>query len=203
MDERYETEDKLNALAQELYRTSDRCFTPQYPWVFVRVLPKEQVTDSGIVLPMLDQNKTVHEGIVLATWGPVEAVPMPRRDEGAEQDWRAGKSTRYHGEHKESALTPGDHVLFHFYAGAPIEGFSDKRYRVIKECDWKQGEEGGIFGKVNHPARELRIQAQLERIIRESCEQKTEFIRAALYRKLREHFLLVERGGYSVTLSGR
>lgn len=214
---RLEDEEKLNALAQSLYETRTETFRPMFPWVFVRVLPREQITEGGIILPQHEQNKTIHEGIVLATWAPVAALPKKRK-EGDGTDWRCSVSTHYssiHGHkadgHLESDLEAGDHVLFPFSAGMPIAGFSDTRYRIVKEMNWTKAEDGGgIFARVLHRAAEQRIADQLVKSVKAElevfddagCDTVTTAV-TRLSRRILNDFVLVERGGYSVTLSGR
>lgn len=63
-----EKEQELDALAQEIYQAGEHRIEPIYPWVLVRIMPKEQVRH-GIHLPE-KQNRLFYEGIVLATWKP-------------------------------------------------------------------------------------------------------------------------------------
>jgi co-chaperonin GroES (HSP10) len=171
MTELERLEFRLDILTQELYKRG-RCFTPLYPWVFVRVLKKDQATQSGVILPAIEQNKTIHEGIVLATWKPKE-----------------GKSTR---------LMPGDHVLFPHWAGLPIAGYSIERYRVIREEAWKENEQGGIFARVEYE--NTTIERKLVELLEEGLPNGR-FDRLA--ERIMQQFLLVDRDGESVTLSGR
>ncbi len=209
---RLEDEQKLNDLAQSLYETRTETFRPLFPWVFVRVLPREQITAGGIVLPGHEQNKTVHEGIVLATWAPIPAIPLVKTHEEdarkSEQDWRVSVSRQYavvHGGHMESDLKAGDHVLFQFSAGMPVAGFSDTRYRIVKEMAWTKADDGGgIFAVVEHTPAEKRVQDQLATVLATEAGGKTDcsYVRV-LKARINDKFVLVERGGYSVTLSGR
>ncbi len=203
-EDRLADEEKLNALALDLYRSSGRCFTPVFPWVFVRVLPKEQITPGGVVMPHSDQNKTVHEGIVLATWAPIKVVPKPRRTDD-DHHWAASVSTAYAPITQESDLKPGDHVLFPHWAGLPIEGFSEKRYRVVKETAWRADTDGGIFAQVEYTGTEERVHNQLSALLPSVREGNGGQLglNDILMRKIEEKFVLIERGGYSVTLSGR
>jgi co-chaperonin GroES (HSP10) len=199
---REESEEMVDILAQELYATSKRCFTPVYPWVFVRVLPKEQITAGGIVLPMHDQNKTVHEGIVLAIWKPVEHVATELNKDGV--DWRSSQTRDYRRRPVQSDLKAGDHVLFQHWAGIPVEGFSEKRYRVVKDLDWRPDGEGGIFATVEYMEGAKRAVTRLHTILSEANSDDAEAGGIEdLVTRINSEFMLVERGGYSVTLSGR
>lgn len=169
---REEKEKQLNVLAQELYASHERAFLPLYPWVFVRVLKKDQTYKGLLHLPETDQNKTIHEGIVLGTWEPC------RRSE-----WR------------ESQLYPGAHVLFPHWAGLPIAGYSTERYRVIREEEWKENEQGGLFAIVEY--KDESIRERLKKILAEGYAEDY------AVDKIVDQFLLVDRDGMSVTLSGR
>jgi co-chaperonin GroES (HSP10) len=174
---------QVNQLMAELYGRN-RKLTPMYPWVFVRTLPKEQKIGS-IYTPDSGQNKTVHEGIVLAVWKPFEqrkivggkevAVPMA------------------------SNLHPGDHVLFAHWAGLPVVGYSAKNYRIVKEEGWTADKEGGIFATVEYndsrPA--AKLEQLLERVLSDWFETEE------IVEEIEKQFLLVDRDGHSVTLSGR
>lgn len=170
-------EEQIDALALRQYEEKNRKFTPLYPWVFVRVLPKEQTMKSGIILPAIEQNKTVHEAIVLAVWQPKYVK----------------------GNQLVSSFSPGDHVLLPHWAGLPVEGFSAKHYRVVKEEGWRETQDGGIFARVDYdeerPVFRLRDLLVGENLPEDMVEH--------LVRVLEARFLLVDREGQSVTLSGR
>jgi co-chaperonin GroES (HSP10) len=176
-------EEQVQALTEMLYATHSRRFVPRYPWVFVRVISKEQVYKGVIHLPASEQNKVNHEGIVLATWKPI---------------------VKYDGElawQKCSELKPGDRVLFPHWAGLPIvKEFKDTQYRIVKECEWLQSQEGGIFATVEYPERERSPSHKLREILNSSyCQGNKELIAECI----EEQFLLVDRDEQSVTLSGR
>lgn len=169
-------EELIDSLAVRQYAEHNRAFTPLYPWVFVRVLPKEQTTRSGLILPSTDQNKTIHEGIVLGTWKP-----------------------RYvKGNQILSSFAPGDHVLFPHWSGLPIEGFSAKHYRVVRELDWKENEQGGIFARVEYAEESTRPGQMIKDLILDWEGSPLDLARA-----IEQRFLLVDREAQSVTLSGR
>jgi co-chaperonin GroES (HSP10) len=147
-----------------------------YPWVFVRVLPREQVRKSGIILPDIDQNKTVLEGIVLSTW--------------AEHELPNGTKVR-----SECAL--GDHVLFPHWTGLPIIGFKDKHYRIVREVNWA-ADQGGIFAKVEYGQKQM-LETELKAVLKSSEGETYE----GLIEKLMERFIFIDVKQQSVTLSGR
>ncbi len=178
----------IDAMAQALYQQSNRTFRPLFPWIFIRVLKKQQQVGS-IILPDIDQNKTVAEGIVLATWQPF-SEPRLRQCPIMDSPCEGIVVTT----EKHSELKPGDHVLFPFWAGLPITGHKPEYYRVVKECDWAKDKEGGIFAKVEYDSKNTRPIEKLKNLVLPEGE---------LAEKIDEQFLLVDRDGESVTLSGR
>jgi co-chaperonin GroES (HSP10) len=117
---------------QEIYELSmnGRNFTPFPPFVVVRVLPKEHVTEGGIILSDTAQTKTVYEGIVLQTWKPYVEV----RDMKTEDGDNMGE---YHIAH-ECSVNIGDRVAFPHSEGLPVGDLLDDRYyRLVREGDEK------------------------------------------------------------------
>lgn len=201
-----EQESLLDALSEVIYE-QHRMFTPVYPWCFVRVLKKEQQRN-GIILPATEQNKTLHEGIILAVWKPLEYdLEMTRHSE------QHGSITTVHYTPKavtkyrrESALKPGDHVLFPHWAGMPVDGFSEKQYRAIKEEGWKETQDGGIMATVEYAEKTTKPIAKLKELLKQTSmefDAYTESYEEALLSAIDKKFLLVDRDGESVTLSGR
>lgn len=134
---------------------------------------------NGLYLPAV-QNKTVHEGIVLATWQPFINVK---------------------GHKKECNLMPGDHVLFPHFSGVPIEGYSNMLYRVIRSEDWKENEQGGIFAKVEYDSPTPIL--TLQQVINGFYSAKHDFSTLELAEAIERRFLLLDKEATSVTLSGR
>jgi co-chaperonin GroES (HSP10) len=195
-----EIENEIDELARAAYLQHHRTFTPMHPWCFVRVLPKEQQLESGLILPAIEQNKTIHEGIILATW-------LPFNEERTTRDKDGKILTKVF--QKQSQFKPGDHVLFPHWAGLPIAGFSDKHYRVIKEEDWKQNDEGGIFAIVDYLDKQSSPTSILRDVLGFSLDDWNrdfasihEFV-SLVAAKIEDRFLLVDRDRQSVTLSGR
>lgn len=178
-----EIEAEINTDAQELFQRQ-RMFRPLWPWVFIYCLPREQKVGS-IVLPEHEQNKTVHEGIVLATW-----QSFWRRTKRQGPYTEGGRSSAY----QESALLPGDHVLFPHWAGVPISGYDTGKYRVVRE----EGE-GCIQGVIEYA--DEPITEKLAEELRSFASENMTCAEAAA--KLEERFLLVDRKASSVTISGR
>jgi len=123
-------EEALNNQAIELYTKHDVQFVPTFPWVFVRLMPREQRLSSGLWVPdnaKDKQHKPMQEGIVLITWEPCDG--------------------------KQSDYKPGDHVTFQHWVGMPMPGWDERYYRVVPEMirpdrgiDWN----GIICGKINY-----------------------------------------------------
>jgi hypothetical protein len=181
-------EKEVDRIAQELYEKSGRRFTPAFPWVFVRVLKKAQKI-GHIVVPDT-QNKTIHEGIVLATWRRSPAVFFNVNS----SKWEAPQ--RFISE-----LTPGDHVIFPHIAGMPIPGYDTGLYRVIKECNWTLDREGGIVGVVEQESAQ-EVRRVLLDLICDECDLTTLAIAEDAATRIMERFILVDREKQSATLSG-
>ena len=195
-----EQERAIDELTQELYG-ANRQFTPRYPWLLVRVLTREQKTASGLVLPATEQNKVIHEGIVLSVWKSFRQE-VTRRKDGRE-------FTRV--TLQQSQLSPGDHVIFPNWAGLPVAGFSERRYRIVKECDWLKDTDGGVMGVIDYDEPDTQPVAKLRQLIADTLDpgphgsttttDPQEF--SLLAAKIEEQFLLLDRDKNSVTLSGR
>jgi co-chaperonin GroES (HSP10) len=160
-----------------------------YPLVLVLVLRKQQMRKSGIVLAEHEQNKPMYEGIVLATWN---------------EKWITVGTERHNGEKLtktkllKSELTPGDHVIFHHWAGMPIHGFDDTRFRVVRERDWHETQQGGIIGTIEYSEPQNDPLQTLIQEIAATNEGEWPLVAA----KLRDRFVVVDRETSAVTLSG-
>jgi co-chaperonin GroES (HSP10) len=179
-----EKEQLIDKLTQEIYK-AHRGFVPKFPWVFVRTLNKEQQI-GHIICPEKDQNKVTHEGIVLAVWPSF-----------VKQEYRNGN---YIQTPMQSELKPGDHVLFPHWAGLPVgREYKDTRYRIVREIDWAP-DQGGIFAVVKYADEDSRAMKVLEDMLR---MQRGFVPFEELAEEINERFLLVDRDGQSVSLSGR
>lgn len=128
-------EKQLKDLVLELYRDYDRVIEPLYPWIFVRVLPKEQQIGS-IVLPDT-QNKTQYEGIVLATYKTFwQVVTKDSKEAQKAGMWRNNNPLDNIADVCiRSSVVVGDHIVFPHHVGLPDPVFDEKKYRLIKEED--------------------------------------------------------------------
>jgi co-chaperonin GroES (HSP10) len=174
-------EQELDRMAIELFTQHEAQFTPLYPWVLIRVLPREQRYMGRIILPdNKSQNKPVHEGIVLHTW-------MPRLDK---------KNKVMYSE-----LHPGDHVVYPHFAGLPIPGWDERYYRIVPECvrpekgiEWN----GIIMGKLNYPRNSVRDELANIIPIDAPAGEHTQMILDEVFQK----FDVVYKEQASKTLSG-
>lgn len=109
---------------------------------------------------------------------------------------------------RESALKPGDHVLFPHWAGVPIEGYSRKHYRVVKEEGWKETQDGGIFAHVEYTPANTTPEEELKKLLI-ADQLLVMFVRMreadidSLVELISKRFLLIDRDAKSITLSGR
>jgi|ERR1700722_8730036 len=121
---------KISDLCVEYYLSGGERFIPLHPFVLVRVLPKDMVTDGGIILPNQKQNKPVHEGIVLETYRPYfEEVVLKEREHD-------GTYTEYIGKIKrECPLKIGQRVAYPHYEGVPHKYLGDDYVLVRQAAD--------------------------------------------------------------------
>lgn len=138
-------EKKLSSICQEIYELGARQLTPIHPYVLVRVLPKEHITEGGIILAETAQNKIIYEGVVLAVW----------------KSYNEFRTKNYEGPpsmtetitiHHRSDLSVGDRVAFPHYEGVPVgEWLDDRYYRLIREgADQNKTPYCSVFGKLDY-----------------------------------------------------
>lgn len=189
--------EEIDKLCQDLFERT-RSFTPMYPMVFVLVCQKTQKI--GHIITPEKQNKTVHEGIVLATW-PDKIVERGTVNKDGIRLTRC--------EVLKSECRLGDRVLFHHYAGCPPPDPYDKdRFRFVRERDWQETNQGGIYAKVNYDEAELSPIDGVIDLVHEAVPEAglgyyDTAIASLLRAKIADKFLVVERDTHSVTLSGR
>jgi co-chaperonin GroES (HSP10) len=201
------TRKEADQLLLDAYRGSGRTFRPLFPWVFVRVLPKELEYKSGLLVLPEKQNKTDHEGVVLATWEPITAEAIKTK---SDSEWLIDRyrSLQYRNVAKVSVLRAGDHVMFPHWAGMPIPGFDDASYRVVKEEGWKKDEDGGIYAVVGRDEAEDPY-AGISEVIQQYCNAVDGSLGMyapdieSIMQEIEKNFLVMRRGQSSVTISGR
>jgi co-chaperonin GroES (HSP10) len=107
-------------LAIEEFHTRNINFVPLYPAILIRVLPKEQVSSGGIIMPETKQNKPLYEGIVLRLYEPKRVK--------VDDKWVL----------VDAGVEVGDHIVFPHWSGEPVPWLSDENnihgfdeYRLI------------------------------------------------------------------------
>lgn len=140
-------EELFAKLAQKIYEKSESRIKPTWPWVLIRLVPKEQ-RHGSLYLPdnagAAAQNKPLWEGIVLETWEPHWSRVRQLRDgtsfkagERSEEVWR------------QSDFKRGDRILFPHYAGLPPhEKLDSNKYRLVREWTFDTG--GGALGILHY-----------------------------------------------------
>lgn len=195
-----ELETKFRETTQALYRASGRKIQPLYPWVLVRLLDRQQSYKGVIALPE-KQNKVVLEGIVVAIWRPFFKTLRPAiawKPRSLGPTTMAKEVMLSHVEMK-SDLNPGDRVLFQHWAGQPVHGLDDQKYRFVRERDWSETKDGGIMAKVETETNAMEaFAAHLEELSGAYWHLDREELRHAC-----ERFLIIDRQAPSVTLSGK
>lgn len=180
--------DELFELAQRMYKSFHRRITPIYPWVLVRVLPKEQ--QLGRIWMPESQNKVIYEGLVLETWQPF---------------WRSFSKDAYDPNEEqlerffESDLKPGDHVLFPHFEGMPVPYLNEEEkdaYRLVRESNSKD-EKCEIYGKLEY---QEPIEEQLKRVL-DICPGPASMVQDVIRGLLRE-FYVVRKTAEPKTTSG-
>jgi len=184
-------EQELDRLAIELFTQHESHFTPMHPWILVRVLPREQFYKGLIHLPDgKQQNKPVHEGIVLATWQPFTQQWREKRD----GEWVDCERER------KSDFEIGDHVTYPWAAGMDAAGWDIRYYRLVPEhVRVHRGidNNGIIFGKLNYPRESVADKLNLI-IARAGMNSSMSQISSAILKE----FDVVSKEGYSKTTSG-
>lgn len=135
-------EAKFQQLAIEIYEKGVVRIQPNWPWVLVRVVPKEQ-RFGRLYLPdnagAQAQNKPQWEGIVLEVWNSHWSKIRQRfKTDGS------GLEAKYVEEEiwRQSDFKRGDRVLFPHFAGMPgPEGLDPNKYRLVRE--WTFDVNGG------------------------------------------------------------
>lgn len=189
--------------AKEKVDAAERTIRCLYPWVLVKVLPKDQMYKGILYLPDApgkdkSQNKPVAEGIVLSTWHPFFTVAKKTRENLLGEPvvvW-----TQFE---RKSNLKPGDHILFPHWAGQPAGELDAKEFRLIQEFSSYQPspEPSCIVEHEDEP-----IKTQLEKLIsQEAFDEAFGYdvdIQATANRIMREYYV-IPKNSTAKTLSGK
>jgi hypothetical protein len=187
-------EQELDQLAIELFTKHESHFTPTHPWVLVRVLPREQKIGSLWLPDGKQQNKPVHEGIVLHTWRPFLQQWREKRD----GEWIDCERMR------QSDFEIGDHVTYPWAAGMNASGWDERYYRLVPEhvrAHRGIDQNGIIFGKLNYPRVSVRERLKLLLELHKGYRDADMDIDSAITNILSD-FDVVSKDGYSKTTSG-
>lgn len=165
-------------MAQKLFQQADVDVVPGRRWMIVRVLPKEQMSTSGRVIMVENQNKLLYEGVVIRVYEPYRTA---RERIG----W-------HHVEKIEGEMAtigcqvhPNDHVLFPHFEGLPVGNkLDEKKYRFL--------EEGIVVAKLDYRPRGWLLK-KLSKIVGKKSAKN-----------LLENFDIIPKDGiYCRTLSGK
>jgi co-chaperonin GroES (HSP10) len=129
-----ELKQKLADLCIDAYLGGGQRFIPLPPFVLVRVLPKDLVSDGGIILPNQQQNKPVHEGIVLETFRPYEEevvlTTVARSSAGHEI-----RTEEIGIIHRECPLKRGQRIAYPYYEGVAHKYLGDDYVLIRHSAD--------------------------------------------------------------------
>ena len=140
-----EMEQDLAVLCQAIYEYGTRRFIPMYPWVLVRMLPKEN--KFGSLWTPEKQEKTLYEGIVIEPY-PTKHTMSPK-----------GKPL--------SLFCPverGQRIVFPHHEGMPLKDWDDKMYRIVRiEADQDVYPKMGVFGTLTYDG-DQELQERLKQV---------------------------------------
>jgi co-chaperonin GroES (HSP10) len=126
-----ELQQQLADLCIQVYLKGGERLIPLPPFILVRVLPKDMVSEGGIVLPNERQNKPVHEGIVLETWRPYDEEVV-LTDKFRDKAGVEHVVERIGVIHRKCSVSQGDRVAYPYYEGIPHKYLGDD-YMLIRQ----------------------------------------------------------------------
>ena len=141
-------ENRISVFCQELYALGTLHIRPLPPYIIVRILPKEQTTQGGIILADTAQNKTLYEGIVLETWAPYSEY----RSKSVTMDtYMSPPCTETIRIDHECSVKAGQRICFAHYEGLPVPYMDEKYYRMIRESvDQNKNPYMGVTGIIDY-----------------------------------------------------
>jgi co-chaperonin GroES (HSP10) len=169
-------QEQIAELAQREYQETGRRFIPLYPWILVRILPKEAWSASGNLILPSSQNKVLYEGIVLETYQPVT------------QPFRT-----YTGVEGEETVTcpvvPGDQIAFPHWDGFPVPFLDERTHRCIREV--VPDAKGGVPFKIE--AEDTTTEQKLTTWLTDLVDNNLEYA-AQLAKELMDDFTIIPTG---------
>ena len=167
-------------------------FVPIFPYVLVRILPKDMMIGRFYIPEVARSNKPTYEGIVLRVW---KDKIFPAQSKGKE-DWVATSDLKF-----------GDHVVFPHYSGQPLPGLNENLYRAVPEGITRNGrvifgnDAGVILGKINYSR--PSIASVLSSVLDNALDEGgLETLKERLFNSLVGEFDLVPKQKGSLTTSG-
>jgi co-chaperonin GroES (HSP10) len=151
---------QLSDLCIDIYMSGGQRFIPMPPFVLVRVLPKDLISDGGIILPNQQQNKPVHEGIVLETYRPYEEQVVLR------DRWADGS----YDEHVDTIirtcpLKQGQRVAYPHYEGVPHKYLGEDYMLIRHSADQIKFPYCQVLGIIEYDG-DRNLAAQIKKIMR-------------------------------------
>jgi co-chaperonin GroES (HSP10) len=192
-----ELKTQIEDLVTQAYRECGLDVVPKRGTYLIRVLPKETVTKSGVILADMGnkdhQNKPNYEGVVLATFAPyeknIEAFMVRSVDvTGSERVV----------ERVEPLLSVGDHILFPHYEGIPIPSLDlgTGEYRIINE--------ESVVVVISYDAKKVdeKLHDEICSWLESQAMDVADFSTRELVETIRERFNVVSKDLQPKTLSG-
>lgn len=151
---------QLSKICQEIYALSlgGRHFIPKFPFILVRVLPKEHKTEGGIYIPETAQNKPVYESIVLDTWRSFDETHYSECTKCTEEF-----ATTFH---KECGVKVGDRIAHPHYEGLPVGDFLDDRYYRLVHEGYEANTNCTVLGTLDYTG-DVEVQAKIRVLTKE------------------------------------
>lgn len=203
-------QDQLKKLVDEMARSADVTVTPRAPLVLVYALPKGSA--QGLIILPDQQNKPIHEGIVLKVYKPyykaimrAEEIGTPHKADDIQEMIEICPSVEV-----------GDHVLFPHASGVPcwplnkneVSGLSTHGdFRFIRDDITEPGGMlyGGIIGVIERSTNDVR--KELMRILKRRqdsflSDQDPKML-VKLVNELQDNFVIIDRTLRPLTTSGK
>ena len=136
-----ELKSKADNAVFNLFEYYERSVRPLYPWILVKVFPKQRKIN-GIWTPGSlaegtggTQNTVMYEGMVLRTWGPFWKTILVKTEEHSREHGQVVR-TETHRVQQMSEVKSGDIIMFPHYEGLPVPYLNETDkdgFRLIRE----------------------------------------------------------------------